>query len=53
MTSALSTDLQAALEKVTSSDEQLEQLQEEQLAFTQRLEEKTEAIQKLQDEAAR
>lgn len=53
MTSALSADLQAALEKVTASEYRLEQLQEEQLAFTQQLEEKRTAVLQLQDETAR
>ncbi|XP_026547715.1 sperm-associated antigen 5, partial [Notechis scutatus] len=49
----LDRDLQAALEKVASSEDQLEQQEEEQLALTQRLQEKADAIQKLQDEVAR
>ncbi|XP_058019811.1 sperm-associated antigen 5 [Ahaetulla prasina] len=49
----LDRDLQAALARGTASEEQLQQLQEERLELSQRLEEKATAIQQLQDEAAR
>ncbi|KAG8122538.1 hypothetical protein E2320_018029, partial [Naja naja] len=49
----LPTDLQAVLEKVAASEEQLEQREVEQLGLTQQLEEKAVAIQKLQDEVTR